>query len=136
MSVLKCTNNETKRFHTFESNRLTIIHDGSNAGEWRYVNRDDNPADDGSKGLKMDTLIRNDRWLKGPSFLLEDDADWPKVITIPEITDDDPEVRKEAQVYVTCEEKRRNVINDIIMYHSSWQKLKLSIAWLLRYKQF
>ncbi|XP_048586408.1 uncharacterized protein LOC116604491 [Nematostella vectensis] len=136
MSVLKCINNETKRFHTFESNRLTIIHDGSNAGEWRYVNRDDNPADDGSKGLKMDTLIRNDRWLKGPSFLLEDDADWPKVITIPEITDDDPEVRKEAQVYVTCEEKRRNVINDIIMYHSSWQKLKLSIAWLLRYKQF
>lgn len=28
-SVLKCINNETKRFHTFESNRLTIIHDGS-----------------------------------------------------------------------------------------------------------
>lgn len=36
-SVLKCINNETKRFHTFESNRLTIIHDGSTPQQWRYV---------------------------------------------------------------------------------------------------
>ena len=28
-SVLKCIRNEAKRFHTFESNRLTIIHNGS-----------------------------------------------------------------------------------------------------------
>ena len=34
-SVLKCINNETKRFHTFESNRLTIIHDGSAPQQWR-----------------------------------------------------------------------------------------------------
>ena len=26
MSVLKCITNQTKRFHTFESNRLTVIH--------------------------------------------------------------------------------------------------------------
>ena len=31
--VLKCINNESKRFHTFESNRLTIIHSGSVASE-------------------------------------------------------------------------------------------------------
>ena len=68
-SVLKCIHNQTKRFHTFESNRLTIIHDGSTPQEWRYVNRDANPADDGSKGLKLGTLIKNDRWLIGPEFL-------------------------------------------------------------------
>ena len=28
-SVLKCFNNESKRFHTFESNRLRVIHNGS-----------------------------------------------------------------------------------------------------------
>ena len=68
-SVLKCIHNQTKRFHTFESNRLTIIHDGSTPQEWWYVNRDANPADDGSKGLKLGTLIKNDRWLIGPEFL-------------------------------------------------------------------
>ena len=44
MSVLKCINNESKRFHTFESNRLTVIHNGSSHSEWHYVNRDNNPA--------------------------------------------------------------------------------------------
>ena len=33
MSVLKSIKNETKRFHTFESNRLTIIHNGSKVSE-------------------------------------------------------------------------------------------------------
>ena len=53
MSVLKCINNESKRFHTFESNRPTLIHNGSSPFDWHYLNRDDNPADDGSKGLKL-----------------------------------------------------------------------------------
>ena len=73
-SVLKCINNESKRFHTFESNRLTVIHNGSKPFEWKYVNRDDNPADDGSKGLKIDTMLKNNRWLKGPKFLWEDES--------------------------------------------------------------
>ena len=29
MSVLKCIHNENRRFHTFESNRLSVIHSGS-----------------------------------------------------------------------------------------------------------
>ena len=71
-SVVKCIN-ETKRFNTFESNRLTVIHDGSTPQQWRYVNREDNRADDGSKGLKLDVLIKNDRWLTGPKFLWEEE---------------------------------------------------------------
>ena len=47
------------------------------------MNRDANPADDGSKGLKLGTLIKNDRWLIGPEFLWEDEAWWPKIIDIP-----------------------------------------------------
>lgn len=81
-SVLKCINNESKRFHTFESNRLTVIRNGSKPSEWRYVNRDDNPADDGSKGLKIDTMLKDDRWLKGPKFLWEDESHWPRLIKI------------------------------------------------------
>ena len=91
-SVLKCINNESKRFHTFEANRLTVIRNGSKPSEWRYVNRDDNPADD------------------------------------------DVEVRKEAQIYVSAVQS--NVLDDLISYYSCWWKLKCSIAWLLRYKQY
>ena len=62
-SVLKCINNESKRFHTSESNLITIIHSESSPKEWRYVKRD------GSKGWKLDTLLKDERWLKGPQFL-------------------------------------------------------------------
>ena len=61
-SVLKCIRNETKRFHTFESNRLTIICNGPSPQEWKYINRGANSADDGSKGLKLDALKKNNRW--------------------------------------------------------------------------
>ena len=133
-SVLKCINNESKRFHTFESNRLTVIHNGSKPSEWKYVNRDDNPADDGSKGLKRDAMLKNDRWLKGPKFLWENESHWPKMIEIPVLEDGDPEVRKEGQIYVAT--LQSNVLDDLISYYSCWWKLKCSIAWLLCYKQY
>ena len=83
-SVLKCINNESKRFQTFESNLLTIIHSESYPKEWGYVNRDVNPADDGSKGLKLDALLKNDRWIRGPQFLWKDENSWAKMVEIPE----------------------------------------------------
>ena len=72
-TVLKCLNNDSKRFHTFESNRLTVIRSGSSVSDWRYVNGDDNPADDASKGLRLDDMTRNSRWLNGPAFLWKEE---------------------------------------------------------------
>lgn len=134
MSVLKCINNESKRFHTFESNRLTVIHNGSSPSEWHYVNRDDNPADDGSKGLKLDGMLNNNRWLKGPKFLWQDESHWPGSIEIPALTDDDPEVRKEAQIYTATAQS--HVLDTLVSRYSSWWKLKIAVAWLLRYRKY
>ena len=62
MSTLKCINNESKRFHTFQSNCLMAIHNGYLTYEWQYVNRDDDNAEDnGSKSLKLDVMLKNDR---------------------------------------------------------------------------
>ena len=77
MTVLKCINNDTKRFHVFESNRLTIIRSTLYPSEWRYVSRDDNPADDASKSLKLEELTKNGRWLNGPAFLWKEEANRP-----------------------------------------------------------
>jgi len=133
-SVLKCINNESKRFCKFESNCLTVISNGSKPSEWKYVNHDDNPADDGSKGLAIDTMLKDDGWLKGPKFLWEDKTHWPKMIKIPFLGDDDVEVRKEAQIYVCA--VLSNVLDDLILYYSCRWKLNCSITWLLRYKQY
>ena len=133
-SVLKCINNETKRFHTFESNGLTVILNESSRNEWRYVNTDVNPADDGSKGMKLRDFLKNDRWIAGPPFLWKEKSYWPKMIDVPEMKDDDPELRKEVQVYVTTNDE--HPLDKLIEFHSSWWKLKKCVAWLMKYKSW
>ena len=71
---------------------------------------------------------------KAPSSRWEDESHWPKMIKIPVLKDDDVEVRKEAQIYVSTFQS--NVLDDLISYYSCWWKLKCSIAWLLRYQQY
>ncbi|XP_073243584.1 uncharacterized protein [Porites lutea] len=132
MSVLKCINNESKRFHVFESNRLTVIHNGSSHSEWHYVNRDNNPADDGSKGLKLDDMLTC--WLRGPEFLWKNESLWPRMVEIPALKDDDPEVRKETQIYTVVVPSK--CLEPLIARYSSWWKLKRAVAWLLRYKAY
>ena len=75
-----------------------MIHTGSLPFEWDYVTRDDNPADDGSKGLKLDTMMqKNDRWLKGPKFLWQDKSHWPRAVEIPTLTDHDLKLGKKLK---------------------------------------
>ena len=96
------------------------------------MQRNDNPADDGSKGLTLDAMLKNDRWLKGPKFLWEDESHWPGKIEIPKVKDDDPGVRKEAQIYTAAVQS--DVLESLPSRYSSWWKLKSAVAWLLRYK--
>ena len=49
-AVLQYIRNVDKRFHTFVANRLSVIHDGSEPVQWRYVPTSDNPADLISRG--------------------------------------------------------------------------------------
>ena len=43
MAVLRYIQNSTARFHTFVTNKLAVIHDGSQTSEWRYINTKLNP---------------------------------------------------------------------------------------------
>ena len=113
---------------------MTIICDGSTPQQWHYVNREENPAADGSKGLKLDVLIKKDRWLTGPKFLWEAEEHWPVMIEIPILKDDDPEVRKENQIYAAS--ASRDVMGEFIVYYSSWWKFKVAVSWLLRQKRY
>ncbi len=131
-SVLKCICNELKRFHTFESNRLTIIHNGSSVDEWRYVSSEDNPADDASKGLKLDEMVKGGRWLNGPDFLWKDESCWPAKVVHKPMDDDDPALRKGNLIYVTSASE--SPLESLVKRYSSWWKLKRAVAWLLRYR--
>ena len=56
------------------------------------------------------------------------------MIEIPVLKDDDPEVRKEAQIYTSV--VKDDVLEPLMTRYSSWWKLKVTVAWLLRYNKY
>ncbi len=87
--------NESARSQTFVANSIAVIRDGSQPSQWQYVETHSNPADDSSRGLIVDKLLKSDRWINGPDFLYLPEELWPKtdrddsMLTL----DDDPEVK-------------------------------------------
>ncbi|XP_049918294.1 uncharacterized protein LOC126401218, partial [Epinephelus moara] len=68
-SVLKYIRNEDRRFQTFVANRISTIRRATDVSQWRYIHTTQNPADEASRGLTMDHLLTNRRWIEGPEFL-------------------------------------------------------------------
>lgn len=130
--VLHYIENQDKRFQTFVANRVATIHDASTSSQWHYVNTHFNPADDASRGVSAVSL---QRWIHGPEFLIQPSEEWPQrpadmSNTVP---DDDPEVKKDSAVRMT-KVSAPDLIQEIIKRFSSWDHLKRTVAWLLRYK--
>ncbi|XP_028413652.1 uncharacterized protein LOC114536505 [Dendronephthya gigantea] len=96
--VLGYLNNTSKRFQTFVANRVATIHETTTPEQWRHVTSEENPADDASRGLSADSLLRSNRWLNGPEFLWKPENYWPCQINLAvAVSDDDPEVKKNAK---------------------------------------
>ena len=140
MSVLRYIRNQTSRFHTFVANRLTVIHDGSNVENWHYVNTKLNPADLASRGLPVDKNKWTKLWIMAPDFLWSVQNHWPEYPMLSvELNEDDPEVKRVKVNSVVVESKdveiEMDVINKLINKHSSWFKLKKSVAWILKVRK-
>ena len=136
-SVLRHIENEDKHFHMFVSNRLTMIHDGSTSGQWRYVDSKRNPSDVASRGLSAKALLENDSWRSGPDFLWQDGSLWPALPARREnIPDDDLEFKREVRVHAVELDKSMETVEKLLCYFSSWDKLRKSVAYTLRFKSW
>ena len=67
-----------KKFRTYEHFRLKKIRLLSKVNEWRYVRTNLNPADLVSKGLDANETEKWNLYLYGPSFLSQNENEWPK----------------------------------------------------------
>lgn len=76
--VLGYLNNKTRRFYNYVSNRVQRILLVSEPSQWFYVSTGNNPADHGTRGLASADDLQ-EKWLKGPSFLLNPELDAPHV---------------------------------------------------------
>ena len=132
--VISYIQNNDKRFHTFVANRIAIIHDATSPSQWRYVDSERNPADDASRGLTVDSVIFKNRWINGPDYLWEPESRWP-VQPVAQTPDDNPEIKKESQAFLSLSNAGVNYINQLLEYFSSWSRLKKFVAWILRYRE-
>ncbi|XP_018359718.1 PREDICTED: uncharacterized protein LOC108758967 [Trachymyrmex cornetzi] len=108
---------------TYVANRVVSIQEITGSKEWRHVRSEDNPADAISRGQLPLDFSRNRMWFTGPSWLTNDESEWPnESVHMKEI----PELKRN-----TC----LTTINknlDIFDKFSSYSKLLRVIAYCLR----
>ncbi|XP_055957370.1 uncharacterized protein LOC126821179 [Patella vulgata] len=75
-TIIKYIRNDKMRHQIFVSNRLAIIHDGSDVSQWHYVPSKLNCENYASCGLSASDLM-NSEWLFGPEFLRQPSSEWP-----------------------------------------------------------
>ena len=132
-TVIGYIKNTTSRFHTFVANRLAIIHDGSQPNQWRYIPTSLNPADSVTRGLTAKELCNEEnQWLNGPQFLQKDENSWPSLQYQP-VDETLLETKKVRQTFLISTPNQDSGLDKVISYHSSWYKLKKSVAWIIRF---
>ncbi|KAJ8413974.1 hypothetical protein AAFF_G00065720 [Aldrovandia affinis] len=135
-TVLRYIDNDTARFKTFVANRINVIREATKPSQWKYVRTTENPADLPSRGLKAKSLAQSRTWIDGPSFLLNNECDWPEQpMQRKESLQNDPEVKNTATVNTIQVEEDKEPMNKLIDYYSEWHKLKRAVAWILKLKR-
>ncbi|XP_038069094.1 uncharacterized protein LOC119738319 [Patiria miniata] len=126
--VLGYINNETRRFHVFVANRAQQIRNHSDPSQWRHVASEENPADEGSRGITPSELATS-KWLKGPAFLWEENLPMEQNPGY-QLIEGDPEVRA---VQVMATQSTLPAID--LTRFSDWRQAKRVIATCIDFKK-
>ena len=132
MTTLQYIKNERRRFRPFVANRLSEIHDVSSPSDSRYIPGELNPADDGTREMKIEAFHPTCRWWMGPSFLWQPDECWPYQ-HIDDVPQNDTELLAEKYVMIISPSA---TLVQFLCKSSSWLRLQRQMAWLLRFIQF
>lgn len=77
--VLQYITNTKKKFRTFVVNMVTIIRGLLHPEHWQpLVSTARNPADEATRSLSAQDMVRESKLITGPPFLRQEEARWPK----------------------------------------------------------
>ena len=132
--VLGFISNESRRFHVHVANRVQFIRDQTLPEQWRYVESESNPADEGSRGVNAKEFMRGSQWIRGPEFLWQTEDQWPPQDSYEnEIQESSPEVRK-VTTNTTVIKEHGSMLSRFERF-SNWQRLKTAVALCMEYKR-
>lgn len=86
-----------------------------------------NPADDTSRGLKVDELLTNSSLKVSPPFLWQLEDKWPSYPGVEELSEDDPEDKKDAKVGGVLTDGDAVQVDQLLGRFSSWHSLKRTL---------
>lgn len=116
------------KLKTFVANRVAQIQDTIKYGKLRHVPSHSNPTDALSRGQFPNEFLHNSIWSIGPSWLAEDENNWPStflpVLDIPE--------RRAIIVMSSVHTWDRNILSRF----SSFNKMKRVILYCLRFTDY
>lgn len=76
-TVLTWLTSEFCRFKVFVGTSISEIQDLTVSHTWRYVDTENNLADDLTRGKTLAELATPSRWIQGPAFLRSTPHEWP-----------------------------------------------------------
>ena len=144
--VLQYIKNTTHRFKTFVANRVTEIIESSSPEQWMHVPGTSNPADLLTQGvgdprMLLETDKNGTSWFEGPSFLKNDEENWPATNLTP-LDDSNPEIKRKPVLVALGlldqpeteqpDDQMRPVVIDTERF-SSWGKLTRVVGWVRRF---
>lgn len=130
MVVLSWIKSSNKRFKMFVGNRIGEISEVTNSNDWNWVPTNENPADAATRDSLAIDNIKDNKWFKGPDFLLRAQTFWP-VQPQMQIENSD-ELIEESQSVCMISEKAALDVPDISRF-SKFLRLIRATAWTLRY---
>ncbi|XP_022079226.1 uncharacterized protein LOC110973069 [Acanthaster planci] len=109
-TVLAWINSESCRYNRFVGARVAEVQRLTNHVTWRYVESQNNPADDLTRGLPLQQIRDGSRWHR-PFFLLQSETDWPQ--EPPKLTKEEARLEVKPDFFtgmmVTPQEKRPEI---------------------------
>lgn len=118
--VLTWLHSQSCQFKVFVGARVSEIQELTENCTWCYVDSDQNPADDLTRGKTLEELKDPNRWSQGPPFLLQSPDSWPERPNA-EPPEDPAELRKTAFCGATDTLPTDCAPDD--KRYSSWQEL-------------
>ena len=103
-----------------------------NKKQWKYVESSSNPADDGSRGMTTNQLLKSPRWVTGPDFLWQSEDEWLQPMSIAGILFENPEVHQSC-FFVSVNETW--CFADATQVFSNWQHARSAVTVCLNYRE-
>lgn len=126
-AVLGWLQGNPSRWKTFVANRTIQITDIIQPQSWRYVKSSENPADCGSRGLRVAQLNDYRLWWQGPTWLQSFEATKENQA----IYSTNEEIKKQEDVHVVTKNES-SIITDLLSNYQSISKIARILALVMK----